>query len=84
MGQWQVTRPWPFVCKEKTWKQSKVFIRKKSTVHVDRHIRKDSESYCQLIAVSHVYGAFLPRFPLANHLALPGSDSILVYLQDPP
>ena len=41
---------------------------------------EDSES-CTLVVVSQLYGAFLPGFLLANHLALPGSESILVYLR---
>lgn len=41
------------------------------------------KSHC-LGNLNHLYGAFLLRFPLADHFNLPGSESIFGISQDPP
>ena len=50
---------------------------------VDRHVGELRESH-PYGGLNHLYGAFLPDFPLPSHIALPGSESVFGLTQDPP
>ena len=63
---------------------SEVFIRRKK-VCVDRLTQVGSEKELNLWgSLNHLYGDSSSGFPLANHLALPGSESIFGLTQGPP
>ena len=65
---------------------SKVFIRrKKRTVRVDRHMGglRERESRT-LVAVESLLWGISSGFPLANHLALLGCESVFGLSQGPP
>ena len=70
-GQWPVTRPWPIL--EIGVKQVMCLLGGKR-VHADRHTGRlrETELWFELL----LWGASA-GFPLANHLALPGSESVL-------
>ena len=65
---------------------NEVFVKKKSTVCVDRHLsrlggRVPESHLCR--SLSYLYAAFSSGFPLTSHFDLPGSESMFDLPQDP-